>query len=796
MRGKFSWSAWWQVEGWLARHPLIFIGGVVVALAILGMLSPVPQREEALAPSDERARVYFGERESVGQMFQPLPNLQEVRVQVGGQGDLRGPLILHLREDYFGQDIRTAIVFSLDPESENAVFRLQSLGGQSTTFRFDPLSQPLARLIWVLEAPNGPRRGYWVYREQDASAYPAGTALLAGKEVFGNFAFTQVGSQPAYREWKQYMTASIEKWEWQSLSLFVVAAAGFAILSPYLKGLSLSPAHWVVTLMILTLVLHVWRSFSAPVIIDEGAYLQDAFQSRSNFLPFRDFLTKGPVYVLLLKIWRALVPDVLAGWRLLSAISWVAVVGVGALLARRFSLPGSVQVAAAALLALLPGVVSASTPLLLQVTSTLFAVLAIVSLLTGAQEGRRSWVVLGSLLMMAGYLTRASTIAAGVAGVVVLLLFSQRRWRDLAVYLAVGVTAIAVISGLALLVMDQDKVAIMLNIEAITVGKIQTANVGGVEPVIRWVTEASTVLWRAGSWVLAGIVWLPLLLSRSRGVLQWILTGLWVAIVAISIYHLIDIDYGLPRALPVTRFTMLGIVFGIPGLWLLKSFLFPVVSTPSRVGWKWIAVCVSWLVALVLLYRGWGIFRPSYVVEFLPPAAMLAAVGLVWGLRELFQRSAAHAVLAGLVLMSWWQGVGVVFHYPISGTMTPRAIEEMTYLLQREVPAEEEIFTAQPAVTAAAKRKIIRGYAHPGWIRAARLGGVPDSLRKIYFAEDGEITRWLQNEVRFVVTDERTSEIYFDDFSERQKILLEKFELIGEVQNELTEEPFRLYRRR
>ncbi|MEK7557438.1 MAG: glycosyltransferase family 39 protein, partial [Patescibacteria group bacterium] len=685
-----------------------------------------------------------------------------------------------------GDDVRAAVIFEPEPETEDLVFT------------FPPIHEAGPKLLWVLEAPHGPHNAYWVYRELDASAFPEGTAFIVGNKVTGNYAFQQVGIDRTYRRVGHQLIQSLTPWEKQSLAVFVVVAVSFAVFARKLQTYTLPASVWIGVLMILTIVFHVWRSHNAPVIIDEGAYLQDAFQASTDLLPFRDFLTKGPIYVVLLKIWREITPDVLAGWRLLSALFWAGVVGFSALLARRFGQTASVQVITAALLALLPCVVSASAPLLLQVVSTLFAVVAVLVLLKGSKENRVWLVGLGGLLMTVGYLTRSSTVAVGIAGAVLLLLFSQRRWRDLGAYVAAGIIAMALVSGIALLLMDAAKVSVMLNIEAVTVGRLQTERVGGVEPVIRWVTEASTVLWRAGGWILAGIVWLPLLLlSRIKNdALRWLGIGVWVAILGVSIYHLVDIGYGLPGSLPLVRFTMLAIVFGIPAWWLLQRLQSRAPDTVMQGGWKWAVVCVVWLSALVLLYRGWGMFRPSYIVEFLPPAAILAAVALAQGIPQLFRRPLAQGVLAGLLAASWWQGVNVVLHHPISGTVTPESVQEMTYLLQEHVSAEEEIFTAQPVVTAAAKRRIIRGYSHPGWIRAARVGGIPPELRKIYFAEDEEITRWLERDVRFVVTDERTSEIYFDDFPERQKILSEQFELVDEVPNDLTEEPFRLYRRK
>lgn len=773
----------------------VVISLVVGGLTLLFAWSPVERRREVLAPSDEAARVYFGEAESVGQSFVPLTGLREIHLPVGRRDkEAKSPFILHLRSEYFGADMRTAVIFAPPAETENL------------TFQFEALRRVPEQMIWVLEAPHGPKRAYWVYREPDASAFPEGTALASGRNLKGNFAFTQTGSQPQFATWVMQWKSSMQAWEKQSVFLFLAGVILYLLLAPRIKLRMGSGSWWVAGLAVATVGLHIWFARQLPLIIDEGAYLQDArqtqlgggFAGQDTFLPFRDFLTKGPVYVLLLKTWLAISPDTLVGWRLLSALSWAGVVGAVAALARRFGLSASAQIIAAALLALLPGVIAATVPLLLQVVSTLFAVLAIFILLKGSQERRMSLIAVGALLMAAGYLTRSSTVAAGLAGAVLVLLFAQQRWRAFGVYVGTGIAAMAVVAAGAWLTLGVEKTAVLLNLEAVTVGGLQAAQAGGVEPVIRWLVQTAEMLWRGGSWLLTGVVALPLALARwLPRRLRLLLLGVWGAVIANVVYHLSDMGYSLPGVLLTTRVTMLVVAFGIPAVWLLHwLWIQRRGEGGSRLGWRPVVVCLAWLVLLVVVYRSWGVFRPSYIVEFLPAAAILAAGGLVYGLQRLGRRGLSQTLLVGLFLAGWWQGVSLALSKPISGTITVEAAEAIGQLVRKKVPPEAEIFTAQPVVTAAAGRAIVRGYSHPGWIRAERVGGIPPGLRAVYFADGAEITRWLDQEVRFVVTDERTSEIYFDDFPERQAILREKFEVVGEVPNDLTEEPFRLYERR
>lgn len=761
------------------------IGAVLGALVGLALLSPLEQSQEALAPFDDAARTTFGREKSVGQSFVPLPGMREVRLPVGRSEGVKGPLILHIRKDYFGEDVRTAVVFEPKVESEDIVFT------------FPPIREPAPQLLWVLEAPHGPHNAYWVYRELDTSAFQEGTALIIGDPVSGNYAFVQVGVDRAYRRLGQQLVGSFTGWERRSVALFIIGTLGFRIISRRLPHWGSGDRRWILLFVVLTVVLHGWLSMRLPIIIDEGAYLQDAWQSSLDRFPFRDFLTKGPIYIFLLKVWQIIAPQSMAAWRLMSALAWGGVVWLSAVLARRVGLSGRVQVVVAALMALLPGVAAASTPLLLQVVSTCLVVAALVMLLKGLQEERNAWVIGAGVVMTAAFLTRVSSVAAAAASLALILMFAKRRLRVLVVYAFAGVMALGVATMLALMIMGPGKTAVMLNLEAVLVGQAQTSALSETEPVIRWLTEASLALWRGGTWLLAGMVWFPLIWAKnfSRN-LRWIMSAGWLLVIGNAAWHLRDMDYGLPAPLLAVRLTLLFVVFGLPLLWLMKSLGSEAREKQNDFSWRWIIVCAVWLAVLTMVYRFWGVFRATYIVEFLPPAVLLAAVALTSGLSQVMQRKFAQATLAGLVLASWWQGISLLVEYPVSGTVAVGAAESMVHLVARHVPESEEVFTAQPVITALAQRSIVRGYSHPGWIRAERVGRLPTQLRSVYFGDESEITRILESEVKFVVTDQRTNEIYFDGYPDRQKILVEQFEMIGEVLNDLTEEPFRLYRRK
>ena len=135
-------------------------------------------------------------------------------------------------------------------------------------------------------------------------------------------------------------------------------------------------------------------------------------------------------------------------------------------------------------------------------------------------------------------------------------------------------------------------------------------------------------------------------------------------------------------------------------------------------------------------------------------------------------------------------------NYPHTGTLDQRSVRAIVAAVQQYVPEDEVIFTAQPLITALSQREIAFAYTHPGWYRDEYLGKLSPQLRSLYFADPEVITEYLRTDARFVLTDRRTNDVYFEFYPERQLLLQTEFELVAEVDNPLTEESLKLFVRR
>jgi hypothetical protein len=772
---------------------LVAILGTFVLLLVLWLLVPLQREQVVLAPHEEGARHLFGGGKAVAQEFIPPRGLAHIVIPMGSLTLPSGPLLLHLRTELLGTDIRTSTVFALDDNE------------QEVRFSFAPLIAPPKKVFWILEAPHTASQHVWVYREQDAHAFPGGRAFAGHRPTKGNFGFTLHYYEPMYQHVLRTLRAA-NSWEQLSFvvgfvgALTVVSAASFVLplLKRFKKGI-------VLVVALVGVGAHLFFITHFPVINDEGAYIQDVLQAEPHFLPFRDFLTKGPLYLFLLKLWQLLIPHTIIFWRFLSAISWGVTTYLFSRLLQTLQFPVAAQLLAVLFMALLPAALSLTTPLLLQNTSGLFVIGALYLLVLGIRRQHDRFIVGAALLMAAAYFIRVSSIVPMfIAGLFIIFLARQRILRMLFLYggtLAITMLAVFVLSAM---IMGVSKTAVLFNLEAFFISQ-QRAEVlpEEAELPIRLFLANSQLLWRTAPLLLSGLLLWPILsLRRWEPFSVVALILVLVPLIYLTLGHLVDMEYLLPDKFPLVRAVLLGLVVFLPLGWLCIQVVLPtfpaVASSLPRV----LLLCILWLVGLVVAYGQWGRFRHSYIVEFLPPLIVVASWSFItlaerWrAVSPRFLRSVGSVLVLTLGGASIMQGMVLAYNYPHTGNIDQGELAAVVSLVQQYVPAREPLFTAQPVVTAFAKRPIIFGYAHPGWYREERLGIVSSSLRKLFFMEPQQLTEYLRTQARFVLNDRRTEEVYFDGYPERKQILEESFEELGRVENTLTGTPFVLYQRK
>ncbi len=800
-------NAWWKYILRWAKLPYFWPTLICFVLGTAYFLSPVYMEREILAPYNDEARVGFGSTRTVAQEFISPHKLQAIVIPIEREPNIDGPLILHVRTELKGPDLITSTLFSFT-------------GGQAR-FDFSKMLNGGTKYVWILEAPNNFDKTSWVYLEHDETAYNHGNSYIKDTQLTGNFGFTLIQRKYRGAHLFEQLLAVTPFWEWRSAIVGTVVAS---LVATYYSALR-KPHHrvsWLLILILATFVIHIFLAQRLPAVTDEGAYLQDAQQAQLTFLPFRDYLTKGPLFIGLLASWQKLFGYDLFTGRLLSAFIWALAVYLTAIFGRIIDLKGWYYIAAFAM-SVLPAAVSLTTPMLLQSMSTVVVLAGLILVLRGVKGDHLGMLIFGALLLAGGYLVRSSSLVLVITGTIAIILYGRHRIKALITYLATYFLLLLIIFAISVNAIGIERTAIMFNLEAFIISGQRSSTASETrEPIIRQLTSDTRTLWRSAPWFMAALVMVPPIILRKLGKkLRIVGLVVWLIVLINVFLHLRDMQFLLPKSFPVTTASMVIIVFGLPILWTLFSFQgknpnrpkpektiqvkswFTKLSFDLKLvqNWRALLLLVAWLVLLTGLYYFWQNFRQNYLIEFLPPLALLSA----WvsaQVAEIFQSLTFHrtkrfitAGLCGLLAMSIYQGYWLAASYPHTGTIDITSLQAVSTLVRKHVEPGQAVFTAQPLITAEAYRPIVLGYSHPGWYLSERVGEVSSSLRSIYFMEPLALTSYLETTVQFVLTDDRTQEVYFDQYPERQEILKNNFLLLGELSDGRTEEPMRLYKK-
>ncbi|MBI3255350.1 MAG: glycosyltransferase family 39 protein [Candidatus Andersenbacteria bacterium] len=776
------------------RYPLLFLLGLCGIMAVAYVLYPVEETREALAPQGEGDRVYFGGDTTVTQEFKSEKGLTSISIPVGGNAPLPGPLILHIRPVDGDDDIAVSPIFSL--RDEVATFRFKAI-------KFTP--QPGR---WVLEAPHSPAQSFWVYREQDASAFTEGEAFVGSRIMRGNFGFSQVWTRPRILSSQRLFEPALVGWWMRGAAVLGLLGAIVWYLTPVKYRDKLWRREiWVLSgILALGFLLHMDFAASMPIVNDEGAYIQDVMQMDGRLLPFRDYLTKGPAYLACLWLWHLIIPNTMLAWRLFSAIAWV-LAGIGFWLCmKEWGLNPKARISASAAFSLMPAAISLTVPLLLQTASVPVSLFAL-WLVLRAVNSQSSYVMAASAALMGlGFFIRVSTVVPAFMGLMLIVVLAKPRLKLVAVYVVTGVLLFSVVFGAGVAVMGLEKAAIMVNAEALLISrtrqeKIEAASVR--EPLIRSVVIESRVLWRAGlPYMAALLIWPVIFMTRRYLTLTGMLGVLGMYIVWQVWMTLVDTDYLLPgNYWFLQQFIVLSVAI-LPLVALVVSLLYqpagPLLSKEHRAS----LFALFWLVATGFIYGQWGRFRQSYWVEFLAALSLLlglvgVSVATTWSHTKPHWLRISGNALFFILSMAWvLQGYGMAWKYPHTGTVAVTSLHDMVGIIRDIVPRGEVLFTAQPILTAFAERPIMFGYSHPGWYREARVGSLPVAMRDLLFLPPEAITDYLRTEARYVFLDHRTDEIYFDGYPERRQLLADLFLPVGSVGNDVDGDTWVLYRRK
>lgn len=212
-----------------------------------------------------------------------------------------------------------------------------------------------------------------------------------------------------------------------------------------------------------------------------------------------------------------------------------------------------------------------------------------------------------------------------------------------------------------------------------------------------------------------------------------------------------------------------------------------------------------WVAGLVFFYMNWIKFHANYLVEFLPPLAVMSGLGayMAWGqLRGTVSFEQKHPVwgagrrvvaIAFLLVVGWafYMSNYITYTYEHTGTFDQSAIQEAAVWAQQNIPADKLIFTGAAVVPYLSGHRVALDIAHPRWY--AYEFTRKDTARLNTFLPPVEEMLQAFRASDWFLREQQTGFSFLMEYSEIESSLDTDWELVHEVEN--LSNPLKFYRR-
>lgn len=488
-----------------------------------------------------------------------------------------------------------------------------------------------------------------------------------------------------------------------------------------------------------SLVLHIYLIPKLNIIEDESAYMQDAAQITSQFLPFRDFGgTKGPLWLFVFHGWQEVFGHSIYATRLFSSLAHVASIFLLWHFIRSFFVPKSVAYMSTTLWALSPVVVSLTTNITHIPLELCFVFAGFLCL----RQKNVSYAIVAALFLFSALLMRATAIAFVPAALALIFMRSDRwqvLWRISLAFSIVLIATVAIIYPLY----GWPKTAFFFNADATLIAKGQAAAYASSVPIspFAMLYDAVLPLRLDGKSILYASALLPFVY-------------LW------RLYKKEPFSYGLAVLL------------------------------------------VAWIGSFILFYKGWGRSpTPFYPLESIP--ALAVAAGLVIGtVLHWANKMRLFGIVVVVLLFVFLVDLFVAYRdiplHQYRGTVEVQAAEKVANILREQVRPGEAVFTAQPSFVYLANLPLYGGYTHPGWYLSERAGYMPAEIRRVFLPDFDTLAAKVEQDVDWIIIDWRTNDVYFNEGTpatvELRAVLENNFTLVDTISNPASRD-IRIYKR-
>lgn len=498
--------------------------------------------------------------------------------------------------------------------------------------------------------------------------------------------------------------------------------------------------RFFIGVVVTSLLLHLFLIPRLNIIEDESAYMQDAAQITSSFLPFRDFGgTKGPFWLFVFHGWQKVFGHSLLATRLFSSLAHIVSIFLLWHLVRSFHVPLRIPYITAALWALSPVVVSLTT----NITHIPLELVCVLTALLCLRQRAPYYAIPAALLLFAALLMRATALGFVPAALILILIHKESAalfWR----FLLTSLVVILVTVVIAYPSYGWQKTAFLFNAEALFIAGKQRAVYAALQPL-----SSLQILYDA-----------TLPLRRD----------------------------GLSILIPALLFPFVLIIRG------LRNKSWPITLS---------LLLLVWIGTYVLLYKWWGRSpTPFYPLESIPALSIAAAITLneilTWGATLKYKH-----LVAGVLVFIFAINLIVTFYAipdnQYRGTVEVSAATEVSEYLKTNVQPGEQVFTAQPVFVYLAKLPLYGGYTHPGWYLSERAGYLPAEIRRVFLPDFEILASRVEQDITWIVIDWRTEDVYFNggakDTEDLRSVLAAKFTQVETVANPVSRD-IRIYKRK
>lgn len=542
--------------------------------------------------------------------------------------------------------------------------------------------------------------------------------------------------------------------------------------------------------MAASLLLHLWLIPQLYIVEDESAYLQDAAQIRTDFLPFREFgATKGPFFLVLLKFWQVVTGQTIFAGRLFSSLAHVASIPLLYVLTRNLTGQKNVGLFAAAWWAVATVAVSLTTNIM-HIPLELLLILGCLSLLS-ASTYRRTTVPLASLLFFLALLTRATAVVFAPA-ILFLLVWPAKKIKPAFIFAGSFIVLLAILLSVIYPLYGWPKTAFFFNADATLIAQQQRvvyAKAEGTSNIPLALFKALLPVWRDSLPLLLSALLLPFAWRTRQPLVRVVLAAGAVAILIIfGRAVVVDTHYGPANELRTAVAQLCIATWAIAGASIVLK---PDLTRPKSTRAVWLVVI--WLASFIFFYRGWGRSpTPFYPLESIPALCIAAALVCTAGITLLKRQAVLYRWLVGgffslLLAINLFLSYQAVPTEQYRGTVEVAAAQAMAKHIRELVPAGEQLFTAQPVYAYLSEHPVYLGLTHPGWYLAERAGFMPPQIRRVFFPDFDQLAAGVARDINWIVFDWRTSDVYFNGGTEETKpfrdLLENDFEAVVTVPN-------------